>query len=92
MKSAFDHLKKSHECRGSRVKKLIAEKRGLLARINDEKKEPKRYNDAIHLDAEKVYSDAFVLMEEAKEKKRQVYDNIHFYPMEYIANTYDLLL
>ena len=39
MKKAFDHLQKSHECRGSKVKKLMAEKRGLLARINDEKKE-----------------------------------------------------
>ena len=50
--------------------------------INYEKKESKRYTYAIQLDAEKVYSDASVLMEEAKEKKRQVHDNIHFYPME----------
>ena len=73
------------------MKKLMAEKRGLLARINDEKKESKRYTDAILIDAEKLYSYTFVLMEEAKEKKRQVHDNIHFYPMEYIANAYDLL-
>ena len=85
LKRAFDHLQKSHECRGNRVKKLMAEKRGLLARINDDKKESKRYTDAIQIDAEKVYSDAFVLMEEAKEKKRYVHDNINFYPMEYIA-------
>ena len=52
------------------MKKLMAEKRDLLARINDEKKESKRYTDAILLDAEKVYSDDFVLMEELKEKKR----------------------
>ena len=70
MKRKFDHLQQSHECRGSRVKNLMAENRGLLARINDEKKESKRYTDAIQLDAEKVYSDAFVLMQEAKEKKR----------------------
>ena len=31
LKRAFDHLQKSHE-------KIMAEKRGLLARINDEKK------------------------------------------------------
>ena len=42
----------------------MAEKRGLLARINDEKNESKGYNDAIQIDAEKVYSDAFLLMEE----------------------------
>ena len=47
----------------------MAEKRGLLDRINDKKKESKRYTDSILLDAEKVYSDAFVLMEEAKDKK-----------------------
>ena len=35
LKRAFDHLQKPHECRGSRVKKLMAEKRGLLAIIND---------------------------------------------------------
>ena len=63
MKREFDHLQKSHE-------KIMAEKRGLLARINDEKKESKSYNDSILLDSEKFYSDAFVLMEEAKEKKR----------------------
>ena len=55
---------------GSRVKKIMAEKRGLLARINDEKKESKRYTYDILLDAEKLYSYTFVLMEEAKEKKR----------------------
>ena len=58
MKSAFDHLQKSHEYRGGRVKKLMAEKRGLLDRINDEKKESKRYTDAIQIDSEIVYSDA----------------------------------
>ena len=42
LKRAFDHLQKSHECRGSRLKKLMAEKRGILARINDEGKESKR--------------------------------------------------
>ena len=70
MKRAFDHLRKSNECRGSRVKKLMAEKRGLLARINDDKKESKRYTDAIQIDAYKVYSYAFVLIEETREKKR----------------------
>ena len=70
LKRKFDHLQQSHECRGRWVKNLMAENRGLLARINDEKKESKRYTDAIQLDAEKVYSDAFVLMQEAKEKKR----------------------
>ena len=39
LKRAFDNLQKPHECRGSKVKKLTAEKRGLLDRINDEKKE-----------------------------------------------------
>ena len=63
------------------MKNIIAEKRGLLDRINDEKKESKNYTDAIQLDPEIVYSDAFVLMEDAKEKKRQVHDNMHFYPM-----------
>ena len=48
----------------------MAEKRGLLDRINNDKKESKRYTDAIHIDAEKLYSDACVLMQEAKEKKR----------------------
>ena len=62
------HLQKSHECRGSRVKNLMAEKRVLFSRMNDGEKESKSYTDAIHIDAEKV--DAFVLMEEAKEKKR----------------------
>ena len=52
------------------MKNLMAEKRGLLDRINDEKRESKGYTDAILFDAEKVYSDAFVLMEEAKENKR----------------------
>ena len=47
----------------------MAENRGLLARINNDKKESKRYTDAILIDAEKMYSDAFVLMEEAKEMK-----------------------
>ena len=55
LKWAFDNLQKLHECRGSRLKKITAEKRGLLARINDEKKESKRYTDAIYIDAEKVY-------------------------------------
>ena len=48
----------------------MSEKRGLLDRINNEKKESKRYTDAILLAAEKVYSYAFVLLEEAKQKKR----------------------
>ena len=52
------------------MKNLMAEKRCILDRINDEKKVSKRYTDAIQLDAEKVYSGAFVLMEEAKDKKR----------------------
>ena len=52
------------------MKKLMAEKRGLLDIINDEKKESKRYTNAIQFDADKVYSDAFVLMKEAKERKR----------------------
>ena len=69
MKSALDHLQKPHEYRGGRVKKIMAEKRGILARINYEKKESKRYTDAIHIDAEKVYSDSFVLTQEAKENK-----------------------
>ena len=30
-------------------------------------------------------------MEESKKKKRLVHDNIHFYPMEYITNAYELL-
>ena len=38
-KRALYYLQKSHECRGSRVKKIMAEKRGLLDRINDDKKE-----------------------------------------------------
>ena len=62
MKISFDHLQKSHECRGSRVKNIMAENRGLLDRINDKKKESKRYTDDIQLDAEKLYSYAFVLM------------------------------
>ena len=69
MKRAFNNLKTSHECRGRSEEKIMAEKRGLLDRINEEKKESKRYTDAILLDTEKVYSDVFVLMEEAKEKK-----------------------
>ena len=52
------------------MENLVAEKRGVLARINDEKKESKSYTDAIQLDAEKLHSDDFVLMEEAKENKR----------------------
>ena len=44
----------------------MAEKRGVLDRFNDDKRESKRYTDAILLDAEQVYSDTFVLMEEAK--------------------------
>ena len=52
------------------MKNIMAEKRGLLDRINDEKKESKRYTDAIQINAEKVYSDALVLIQEAKEKKR----------------------
>ena len=47
----------------------MAENRGLLDIINDDKKESKSYTDTILLDDEKVYSYAFVLMEEAKEKK-----------------------
>ena len=39
LKRAFDNLKISHESRGSRLKNLMAEKRCLLARINDKKKE-----------------------------------------------------
>ena len=38
LKMAFDNLQRSHEYRESRVKKLMAEKRFILARINDEKK------------------------------------------------------
>ena len=41
LKRVFDPLQKSHEYRGSRVKKLMAEKRCLLARINDDRKESK---------------------------------------------------
>ena len=54
---------------GEQGEKSHGRKEGLLARINDEKKESKRYTDDIHIDAEKFYSDAFVLMEETKEKK-----------------------
>ena len=50
---------------GDQGEKIMAEKRGILDRINDEKKESKKYTDAILLDTEKVYSDAFVLMEYA---------------------------
>ena len=39
LKRSFDNLQKLHECRGSKVKNIMAEKRGLLARINDNKKE-----------------------------------------------------
>ena len=38
LKRALNHLKTSSEWRGGRVEKLVAEKRGLLARINDDKK------------------------------------------------------
>ena len=62
MKMKSYHLQKSNECRGGRVKNLMAGKRGFLDRINDEKNESKNYTDAIQLDAEKVYSDAFMLM------------------------------
>ena len=47
----------------------MAEKIGLLDRINYQKKESKRYTDAILLNDEKEYEGDFVLMEEAKEKK-----------------------
>ena len=70
LKMAFDNLQTLHEFWGSRVKIIMKEKRGLLAKIIDEKKESKRYTDAILLDAEKVYAVAIVLMEEEKEKKR----------------------
>ena len=40
----------------------MAENRGILDIIRDKKKESKRYTDAILLDAEKVYSDAVLLM------------------------------
>ena len=66
MKRALNNLQTSHDWRGKRVEKLMAEKRGILDIIRDKKKESKRYTDAILLDAEKVYSDAFVLMEEAR--------------------------
>ena len=69
LKSTFNHLQTSHECRGRRVESLMAEKRGLLTRINDGKKESRRYTDYIVLDADKVYSYAFTLIDEAKEKK-----------------------
>ena len=52
----------------------MAEKRGLLARINDEKKKSKMYNDSILLDSEKVYSDAFVLMKEENEDETALYN------------------
>ena len=70
LKRALDHLQTSHEWRGEEGVNIMAENRGLLDIINDEKKVSKGYTDDILLDAEKVYSDAFVLMEEAKEKKR----------------------
>ena len=70
LKRAFNNLQTSHECRGGRVENLMSEKRGLLDIINDEKKESKIYTYAIHIEAEKVYSEAFVLIEEAKEKER----------------------
>ena len=55
---------------GEQGENLMAEKRGLLARIDDDKKESKRYTDAIQIDSEELYSDDFVLMYEAKDKKR----------------------
>ena len=69
LKRAFDHLQKSHECRGGRVKNLMAKNRDILAIINDEEKDSRRYTGSIQIDSDKVYSDSFVLMEEAKEKK-----------------------
>ena len=62
MRREFNNLQTPHECRGSRVENLMTEKRGILDIINDEKKESKRYNNAILVDAEKVYSGAFMLM------------------------------
>ena len=62
LKRALNHLQTSHEWRRRRVENLMAEKRGLLSRIHDDKNESKGYTDAILLDAEKVYSDDFVLM------------------------------
>ena len=44
------------------MKNLMAENIGLLARINNEEKESKRYTDSIQIGAEKLHSDAFVLM------------------------------
>ena len=70
----------------------MAEKRGLLARINDDKKESKFYTDSILLDAEKVYSDTFLFMEEAKENKRLVHDNIHFFQCNTLLNAYYSIL
>ena len=70
MKGELNHLQTSHEWRGIQVEKLMEEKRGLLDLINYEKKEPKNYTDSILLDAERMYSDAFVLIEKIKEKKR----------------------
>ena len=35
LKRAFNHLQTSHECKGRRVEKLMAENRGLMDRIND---------------------------------------------------------
>ena len=52
------------------MKNVMAENRGLMDIINDEKDESKSYTDAILLDAEKVHSYAFELMEEPKEKKK----------------------
>ena len=62
LKRAFNHLQMSHEYRGRRVENIMAEKRGLLARINDSKKESKRYTDNTLLDSDKLYLYAFVLM------------------------------
>ena len=67
-KRALNHLQTSHECMGGRVENLMAEKRVLLDRINDDKKESKRYTVVILIDAEKLYSGSFVFMDEAKEK------------------------
>ena len=69
LKRAFDHLQKSHECRGDRVQKSWQNREVSSLESMMKKKETRGYTDAIQLDAEKVYSYAFVLNEEAKEKK-----------------------
>ena len=48
----------------------MAEKKVALTLITDDKRESKRYNDAILTDFEKVCSYACVLKNEAKKKKR----------------------